>query len=279
MNIKIFANNTNNRGPGKVYQNLVSGMKQLGHGVNESIIGEPDLNVCLQMVPNINSLNSTKTLFGPNLVVLPSERPQLFESDRRFLVPSDWVKFLYSFFPFVNKNNLHVWSVGIDTDTWKPSKVEPTLDFFVYIKQKSAAEKQFLISALKTTGYSFKVIEYGSYREEQLKELCDISKACLLFTGTESQGIAYMQILATGTPCYAIDQIKWVHPAITCLATSVPYFDSRCGIIDKKLKISHLKEIINRHESYSPREYILENHTLAQSAQRLVRIFEETNGQ
>lgn len=277
LQIRVLANNTSHRGPGKVYQNLTKGLKSLGHGVNQPIIGEPDLNICLQMVPAVHSLDPAKTLFGPNLVVLPTEARELFsDPSRHFLVPSHWVKDLYCQFDFVHPNNLHVWAVGIDLDRWNVSpKQQPSQDCFVYFKNRSEEDLRVVRLLLKKFNLKYSILQYGSYTEDQLRKACSDSRFAVLLTGTESQGIAYMEILSTNTPCYVFNKSTWESEdkAIKQLASSVPYFDDGfCGAISPdQISLEHFKEFLNALDKLCP-GYYMGQYSLENSANDLIEI-------
>lgn len=277
MQIKLLGQNTSHRGPGKVYQNLANGLRLCGHGVNQPIIGDHDLTVCLQYVPEILQLNLSKSLFGPNLVTLPVELRELYsEPLRQFLVPSQWVKDMYSQFFFVNPNNLNVWSVGIDTDLWKSSESKkPTQDCFVYFKNRSQTDLNIVKLLLKKLKLSYSIIEYGKYTEEQLREACETSRFAILLTGTESQGIGYMEILSMGVPCYVFNQPTWKHEVvdISCSASSAPYFSETCGTFsDNHVSLDHFSNFVDSIDKFDPRTYIIDNHSLVVSATKLVNI-------
>lgn len=257
--IQVLAQNKSSRGPGKVYQNLTKGLTLLGHGVNQPIIGKPDIHICLQMMPDIDNLDPKKTLYGPNLVVLPTEAPSLFSDPaKHFLVPSKWVKDKYCQFDFVHPNNLHVWPVGIDTDKWTPSTQEPTQDCFIYFKNRSAEDLQVVKLLMKKFGLRYSVLEYGKYQEQDLKDACDKSKFAVLLTNTESQGIAYLEILSTNTPCYVFNKTTWSQGDVSCIATSVPYFDEAfCGDISPNhISPDHFTNFLNKVPEYVPRYWL-----------------------
>lgn len=277
MTFRLLAQNTSHRGPGKVYKNLVDGLRLAGHSSNQPIIGDHNFTVCLQPSSDMNLLDTSKTLFGPNLVVLPSEARDLFsDPSRHFLVPSKWVKGVYSQFDFVTPDNLHVWPVGIDTNYWKPSSTEITQDCFVYFKNRSRDDLKVVQMLLNKCGLKYTVLEYGHYSEEQLKQACASSRFAVLLTGTESQGIAYMEILSTNTPCYVFNKTTWESEdgSHKCYATSVPYFDKSCGTVCDRVSLDHFKTWLNDLEfnGFEPRTYIESNHTLEKAAINLVEI-------
>lgn len=283
MYISVIANNQTTRGPGKVYQNLVAGLRLLGHSVNAGVEITPELTVCLQLTNGILDLDPSKTLFGPNLVVLPAETPSLFsDPSRHFILPSQWSKDKYSQFDFVHPDNLHVWSVGINTNKWLP--IEPsykkTQDCFIYLKNRSQQDLDVVQLLMKKFKLKYSIIEYGKYGELELLEACHNSKFAILLTDTESQGIAYMEILSTDTPCYVFNKTTWKSEDGTQSypATSVPYFTDQCGTIAMDpISLDHFKTFLNDTQylplrKYNPRHYMINNHTLAHGAENLLSV-------
>ena len=269
VNVGIFLNHAQpHTGPGKVAINLLKGFKEIGVDFRINDIGV--VNGCLQPVPNLNTL-PLNTLIGPNIMVLPSEMPYIWERYKNYVVPCEWVKKKYASFQQTKNCNLNVWPVGIDTDKFKESNNEKKFDCLIYYKNRGKEKLKEAEDKLKSLGISYKTIGYGSYTEEQFLDLLSKCKWSLLLTKTESQGIAYMEILSTNTPCYVWDKERWddIKP-YNFKATSAPYFDTRCGIKHKDL--SKLSEFIDRLENFQPREYILENFTLKKCASEYISL-------
>ena len=101
----------------------------------------------------------------------------------------------------------------------------------------------------------------------------------------ESQGLAYQECLASGVPILAWDQgecldpnrFVWGMPFIS--ATSVPYWDDRCGVTFKgisefPIKLEMFLDKLNRKQ-FAPRDYILDNLTLEKCALHYVDILNE----
>jgi len=281
MNISLLAPNSNNRGPGKVFQNLFLGLKNISQDItitHNEISNHITHYGCLQHIGNsINSLDKERTLFGPNLFVLPTDDPNLSRGLKHIVVPSEWVKDLYRKFSILDHANIHVWSVGIDTKEWKPlanGSFKKDLDCFVYFKNRDLISKENVMKQLDSMNLKYEFIEYGSYKEEDLKKLCDRAKFAILLTGTESQGIAYMQILSMNIPCYVFNQTTWTseNKDICCTATSVPYFNKQCGYITNDLDASKIPTFMNELSNYTPRNFIENNHSILSSAKKYKEI-------
>jgi hypothetical protein len=115
---------------------------------------------------------------------------------------------------------------------------------------------------------TYKVISYGSYSEPELIQATKDCEFCFLLTHTESQGIAYMEILSAGVPCFCWDQTTWNgYPA-----TSVPYFSKQCGVVSEELQEDTFDRFYFNLGYYKPRQYIVENHNLLGSSLKYLEI-------
>ena len=264
-----FNNTTNNTGPGKVATNLIKGLELLD--VDVKINTTTKYTGCLQTVPHDGDM-----LFGPNLFVLPTDvHPSFWETSRRLVVPSEWVKSKYNKY-LHHEHFIHVWPVGIDTEKFTPSDIEPTIDCLIYFKNGSAEKLEELISILEEKSLTYKQITYGSYNEDEFIQLAQSSRFGVTIPATESQGIAYQEMLSMHLPLYVLDKPVWDdRPGISFPATSAPYFDGRCGVktIDG---FSCFDFFLNQLQSFKPREYILENLTLEKCASEYLSILENS---
>jgi hypothetical protein len=261
-----------------VAKNLLTGLLEAGiptkirHQFQPDLALEDRLLGCLQPIPGMQGL-PRHTLMGPNLFVLPTEFPLVGQFDH-YLVPSTWVLNKYRSFKELDHATLDIWSVGVDTEAWKPSpNQEKTLDCFVYFKNRTATDLAVVNILLKRLGLKSVIVKYGDYQESELKYLCQISKFAVLVTGTESQGLGYMQILSMGVPCYVLDKWFWNYEGqieTKYDGTSVPYFQiGVCGELSRVIDQEHFEKFIQsvKEGKYNPRQYILDNHTLKASAE------------
>lgn len=266
-------------GPGKVCHNLRLGLLSLGYYVKDNAVC--DINGCLQSDIRQYMTLPKKTLMGPNLFVIPSEHPHAFRAYDNFVCPSEWVKSLYVTYEVTKGKNIFVWSVGIDTNYFNDSNKNINFDCLLYVKnttnQVSQEKIKAVIDNLNNNKLSYKVLEYGKYKNDDLIQLTKNCRFCILLTGTESQGIAYMEILSSGIPCYVIDQTIFSYNGITFPATSVPYFNDKCGVIDN-MEMKSFTFFLDNVNNFSPRDYILSNHTLEISANKYLDILSESQG-
>lgn len=289
-NIRLFHKGQTFGGPQKVVDNLVKGLKSLEIEIEGSFSSRgAKYNGCLQhplsSCPNDKDYEKSfyyhggrKVLMGPNLFVIPNEDPKLCASFDHFIVPSQWVLNLYRQFPEMNNKTIDIWPVGIDTEQWHDIKREtPSLGHLglgykclIYFKGRSTQDLELTKNLLKHFRINYQIVEYGQYSERELLSACNWANFCILLTNTESQGIAYLEILSTNLPCYVLNKNYWDYDGKykKVPASSVPYFDERCGmIIDNAISVSHFKTFLEKLDTFKPREYILENFTLEKRAQ------------
>ena len=288
MKITLLTNNRESRGPGMVYKNLTKGLNKIGVETSKYplyIPFETDYNVCLSDPAPWEAQGldpSSLDLVGPNNWTVPDKKTA--EKYDHFLVPSQWVKDFYLTFDFMKDKNLHIWPVGIDTEDWPDvSKNDKRGDCLIYHKSMPQSLKNTAIELCLDRGLICGVLEYGNYEEYALHEAVESCRFAILTTRTESQGIAYLQILASGLPCFVFEKEKWDDmEGIECPATAVPYWDERCGV---KVREGASREEIYKAfsyflenlDSFNPRAYVEENLTLESSAQKFVEILESTN--
>ena len=260
-------------GPGKVAMNLMAGLNILG--VDFAKNEEKEINGCLaSWSPRYKDL-PRETLVGPNLMTLPSDDPAVWHYFDNFVVPCEWVQNKYEKYTLPSNVKLHQWAVGIDTDLFSP-KGKSRSKCMVYSKRGCPKNLEVIEKTLTSLKMDYVVLNYGSYTELDLLSAGEQSLFAILNTSTESQGIAYQEILSMGIPCYAVDKKVWDdQPGYSFPATSVPYFDDRCGI--KHENLSRLGEFLDKLSTFKPRDYILDNLTLELSAKKYLDLLQKSH--
>ena len=229
---------------------------------------------------------------GIGLMTHPAEWPDLFQQYpvKVYLQHSEWTAAIYrKYFG----DHCDIWPVGIDTDKWRPVRPahEKDIDVLVYDKimfERDSMEKELLlpiIDCLDQERRSYRIIRYGTYQEEEFRDLLSQAKTMVFLCEHESQGIAYQEAMAMDVPLFAWDQGKWLDPnrfawgETDVPATSVPYFDERCGmkfrnaiVFSETFKFFWDKAT---NGSFSPRSYTLENLTLEKSARTMIEIVDK----
>ena len=278
--VLLVYTNDMHRGPGMVVKNLQKGLEAIGVRCGNTFQSMPSKYIGVTQFCHPELLNEwyrdkETLLLGPNLFVLPTDNPSLCQMFDNFVVPSQWVKELYEGFELMRDKDINVWSVGIDTAEWGDKKLAgpstPKYDCFIYHKNRSDQDLAIVEAVCRKFGLKYQTLKYGEYQEHELKTATQESRFAILCTGTESQGIAYMQVLSTDTPCYVFNSPTWKSEDghISVAATSIPYWDSRCGYTSDLVDLKHFEEFLAKVDLgvFIPRKYILENHTLEKSAQ------------
>lgn len=225
---------------------------------------------------------------GIGLMTHPSEWPTLCEDYPvvRYLQHSAWCDAVYRRY---FGNRCGIWPVGIDTDRWQPAHPDgKSVDFLLYDKihwEREAREADLLSpirTALAQNGLTCETLRYGNYTPDVFGTALARCRAMIFLSAHESQGIAAQEALASGVPIFAWDpgtvqdpeRFRWGEPVIP--ATSVPYFDVRCGLRfrDQAEFFARLPEFREGLEAgrFAPRDYIVENLTLEKCSRHFVEI-------
>lgn len=168
--------------------------------------------------------------------------------------------------------------VGIDTDKWQMVERQTEhLRCLLYYKNRSQQDLLVVKKILNKYNVEYKELHYGNYHENDLINHCKWANFCILLTGTESQGIAYMEILSTNLPCFVFNKPSWNYDGKykTVPATSVPYFDKTCGEIVENIDLKKFEDFLNgvQEKKYNPSHYINENFNLKKCSQEYVNLF------
>ncbi len=233
---------------------------------------------------------------GIGLMTHPSEWPTLFEEYpvACYLQHSTWAADVYR--RQFGDEACAEWAVGIDTVAWAP-KTRPQdkpIDFLIYDKlrwNRPSGTTQLLDpirAALESSGKSSMTLRYGEYTPAEYETALQRCRAAIFVSSHESQGIACQEAMAAGVPVFAWDpgrcldpaRFAWGEPNLP--ATSVPFFDSRCGdrfkdAGDFRRKLPAFLDALAAGR-YAPRDYILENLTVEKCAQRFVDLLREKLG-
>lgn len=226
---------------------------------------------------------------GIGLMTHPSEWPTLCSDYpvRTYLQHSEWTCNLYR--PYFGER-CAVWPAGIDTRAWNPDGRPKDLDFLVYDKvqwdrdRRDADLIQPVLRALGRRGLTHAVLRYGAYDEPAYRELLARSRAMIFLTEHESQGLACQECLSCDVPVLAWNQGHYLDPnrfgwgLTDAPATSVPYFDARCGEVFRAAdefedRLDLFLDKVGR-QAYGPRSFVLEHLTLEASATAFVRFLD-----
>ena len=266
-------------GPHKVINNLIKSLDQekIEYAINEE---KYEHNFLVQYDATAHEKHSKieqdTTIIGPQVWMFDGYGQFLIENQnyyKKIIAPSQWVKD-----KFINKFSLPedkvaVWPVGIEEFN---NIREPNYDCLIYFKRRNQEELDEVKKFLVSNGLTYRMVEYGTYGEDGFKQLVNSAKFCFLINGTESQGIAVQEIMSMGVPIIAWDIKEWLDQgeAYRVPATSIPYWDERCGevffnIDDLEVTFSKFYATLDQ---YDPKAFIKDNLSFECSVKTLVDI-------
>lgn len=152
----------------------------------------------------------------------------------------------------------------------------PTFDCFVYVKKRRPGDIERLLEILERNQIRFRLIKYGSYKEEDYKAILRSVRYGIWVGCHESQGFALEEALSSNVPLLVWDVERmgdeWEErrgaPAYTAKveadwpATTAPYWDKRCGFLLGKGDSEELESAVRVMQAiymtFSPRAFVLE---------------------
>ena len=266
-------------GPHKVVNNLIKSLDQekIDYAINEE---KYEHNFLVQYDATAHEKHSRieqdTTIIGPQVWLFDGYGQFLIENQnyyKKIIAPSEWVKnkFITKF--NLPEDKLAVWPVGIEEFN---NIREPNYDCLIYFKRRDQSELDAVKKFLVSNGLSYRMVEYGTYGEDGFKQLVNSAKFCFLINGTESQGIAVQEIMSMGVPIIAWDIKEWLDQgeAYRVPATSIPYWDERCGevffnIDDLEVTFSKFYATLDQ---YDPKAFIKDNLSFECSVKTLLDI-------
>ena len=266
-------------GPHKVVDNLIKSLDQekIDYAINEE---KYEHNFLVQYDATAHEKHSKieqdTTIIGPQVWMFDGYGQFLIENQnyyKKIIAPSEWVKnkFITNF--NLPEDKLAVWPVGIEEfDNIR----EVNYDCLIYFKRRDQSELDAVKKFLVSNGLSYRIVEYGTYGEDGFKQLVNSAKFCFLINGTESQGIAVQEIMSMGVPIIAWDIKEWLDQgeAYRVPATSIPYWDERCGEVF--FNIDALDMTFSKFYAtlgqYDPKAFIKDNLSFECSVKTLLDI-------
>jgi hypothetical protein len=240
--------------------------------------------------------SARRCVTGVGVLDFPDQWPTLFEDTKAVfhLQSCDWAADYYR--PFFG-GRLRNYVVGIDTDTYAPRPaVAKEFDVLLYNKIRWPGElpESDLLdrcrAELTGRGLRFTEVAYGRYpggKESGYHDLVARSRAMLFICENETQGIAYNEALSMGVPILAWNPGRWLDPnrrnhgLADHHASSVPYFDARCGEQFSGLAEfpAALDRFLERERTgaYHPRDFALETFDLGACARHYVGLLHEAD--
>jgi hypothetical protein len=229
---------------------------------------------------------SNPCIFGPGDFGYPRESAAMAANPRmkNLIQPSSWFSDIYR--PYCG-DKMITWFAGIDTTKWPDASTHmKDLDFLIYDKIRWNRDGEVhrvldrITHHLDKTGRRYKILRYGHHHHSQFLAILKHARAMIFVCEHETQGLAYQEAMAMNVPVLAWDEGVLVDPALSAYQTpdvkvsSVPYFDTTCGMI---FKIDQFEEICDtfwqRVATYRPRRYVETTLSLELSGKRYLETY------
>lgn len=218
-----------------------------------------------------------KLLAGPNIAVTPKDFKNLSENKLidKILVPSQWVKDFWLSQSPVLQNKIFLWPAGVD-DPGEPIPLKQRDTILIYQKNESIDMFNQLVENLKLKSYKVEVITYGKYKQADYFTKLSKAKLAIFLTQSESQGIAQQEAWMRDVPTLVWNTGLWQYNGYSWQDEKIssPYLTNACGKFFSSIEEFEIKleQMLNNLESFSPREYALENFTHKIAAQNFLEI-------
>jgi len=264
--------------------NAIKSYKSINIITDSNQIDKCDIIYCPSNYINPDKYPNKIFIFGPHFSVFPNEDyVKLLLNHKNkciYTQPSQWAKDVWiNMIPHKN-DIIRVLPFGVDTERF--SEIQPIDNrhsVFIYYKSRNPNELKMLENFLGNNHVSYRIFSYDQkYSENDYLEYLQKSKYGIVLDRHESQGFALEEALSCNVPLLVWDatnmnqELNQNYPSIA--ATSIPYWDSRCGEyfyeysdLDSKFKI-----FLERLDTYRPREFILENLSIDKCEQKLISL-------
>lgn len=278
-------------GPSKVLNNTIKGLNLIDYPfvINRKL--DSTKRVWIQSgwdaLPYVRKTHAYFVV-GPNVALYPSDIEQFDLRKAIYIQPGPTAVNFWNTLGF-NQCPLRYWAAGIDTTLFTPSNTETRDIVLVYHKQRDIQELEIVTSTLATKGLKFAILPYGAYYEKEYLSFLSRARYVIWHGGNESQGIALQEAMSCNIPILVCDvttigqsqhsRTTYSEKVKNIAATSVPYFNKKCGI--RITRIKDLNNAIDEMEAklriFTPREFILRNLSLEKQAKELVKFWEYWN--
>jgi hypothetical protein len=228
---------------------------------------------------DVSKYPNTKFMFGPHFSVFPNKNQiDMIKGNKNYIyvMPSDWVIEFWKNLEY--SKDLRMKSLPFGVDTQKFNEIKPINDrekVFIYVKRRHPNELKLINDFLKKNNISAKVFDYVKrYDEDEYINYLHHSKYGIWLDAHESQGFALEEALSCNVPLLVWNVVSmnqeynFNYPDIP--ATTIPYWDERCGYKDPSLEktLQNIDKMRDTYSTFRPREFILEHVSPEKCAKR-----------
>jgi hypothetical protein len=245
---------------------------------NFDIIYSPSTPINSSQYPN------KKFIFGPHFSVFPDNRLLSINNINKnsvYIQPSIWVCELWKNYGAENIIPIKDFPFSVEVEKFCPIQIQNSQknEVFIYFKSRNPKELEYVKQFLNYKNVTYKIFDYiKKYNEEDYLKCLHNAKYGIIIGRHESQGFAIEEALSCNVPLliwevkYMSQEYGYNYPDIP--ATIIPYWDDRCGeyFYNKEELETTYNKFITKLETYSPREYIIENLSPQKCGQRFIEL-------
>lgn len=244
-------------------------------------LNEFDCVYCPSASINVSLYPNTKFIFGPHFSVFPDDRLlQIKGKNVVYNQLSEWTVNVWKLYDICKDMRLECIPFGVDTNRFHERKpIQERDKVLVYMKHRNPIDLIEIQNRLSQQNIDYQTFDYDrKYNEQDYLNYLQECKYAIFIIGHESQGFAVEEALACNVPLF-VWTVKSMNQEWGCnypdyYATSIPYWDNRCGeFFYYSEQIDSMFDIFLRKlETYEPRKYILENLSMEVCEKRWMEI-------
>jgi glycosyltransferase involved in cell wall biosynthesis len=213
-----------------------------------------------------------------NEIILIAELLQIKGNNSVFNLLCNWVVKCWSVSPLTSNLNLITCPFGVDTNKFKNVKnIDDRKEVFVYFKSRQPNELERVKNILDCKNIKHRIFSYENrYNENDYLNYLQQSRYGIWIGRHESQGFGLEEALSCDVPLLVWD-VKSMNQEYgsnyeDIPATAAPYWDERCGEVfyDSSDFENVYDKFIEKIETYTPREFILENLSMEVCENKLI---------
>lgn len=223
-----------------------------------------------------------KFIFGNHFSVFPNKKLLYINNIHKnccYIQPSKWVCDLWKNLAAEKYIPIRLLSFSVNTNKFKPIINSKKDNVLIYFKRRKQEELDYLKNFLKFKHINFEVFDYVKrYQEENYLKVLQKAKYGIILDAHESQGFAIEEALSCNVPLLVWDVSTLNQEEGVTFpdfpATSIPYWDNRCGeyFYKKEEFEEKYNKFISKLETYKPREFVLENLSVEKCSENLKNI-------
>jgi hypothetical protein len=230
---------------------------------------------------DVSKYPNTRFIFGPHFSVFPEHNLQLIKGPNSvYIQPSKWAVDVWITNTLCKQLDIRPVPFGVDTHRFIEIKsLKERTQVFVYYKTRNPVDLQFIKEKLKELDIDYRLFSYDDrYDETEYINCLQNAKYGIWVGRHESQGFALEEALSCNVPLLVWDVLsmnqEWGPNYADIPATTIPYWDSRCGeIFYKQDHFDYAYRLfMSKLHHFKPREYVLSNLTMEKCEKEFLKL-------